>query len=609
MTLDELEQLREGWDFEAKKAAGRDGGGAVPSSFWETYSAMANTDGGVVVLGVVERPDGTLDVVGVPDIDKLETELWNNVAGGKKVSANVLMRDAVQRVAVGTNAALVITIPKAPRHQRPVFLDGSWERTYLRVHESDRIASREVARRMLADAQPERDAGVIEGFNIADLHPDTVRRYRNVLASQRPDHPFLGGDDRHLLRRLGALDERRGDAVSFAGLLMFGREDALRRRFPHWHLSYKEVPNSLPGDARWVDRVWPDGTWNANVYEFYSRVIHKLHEGLKVPFALEGSQHRIDDTPAHKAVREAVVNTLIHADYQGPTGIRVVRSPGGFEFINPGLLLVSAQQVWTGGVSQSRNPTLQRMFGLIQLGEREGSGGPAIRQAWAQQHWRAPVLREDTENAETHLELSMASLLPPEAVEEAMRILGDRFDALDELCRLIVVKVVEEGSVTHAGLTELSRAHGRDLTLALHKLKKQRVLRSEGVGKATTYLLHDGEPSSAGSEQSASSKARTNDFSKRYQGSSEQSSEQTSEQSSKRGWEPLDRQLEAVLLFCLEEWRTLPQIAAELNRSEHTVRTNYLEPLLGDGRLERRFPSSPRHPHQAYRTRPTERSA
>lgn len=46
MTLDDLDALREGWDFEAKLALGRGGEGAVPEAFWATYSAMANTSGG-----------------------------------------------------------------------------------------------------------------------------------------------------------------------------------------------------------------------------------------------------------------------------------------------------------------------------------------------------------------------------------------------------------------------------------------------------------------------------------------------------------------------------------------------------------------------------------
>jgi predicted HTH transcriptional regulator len=118
MTRDDPELLREGWNFEAKLASGRDGRGAVPESFWQTYSAMANTEGGRIVLGVKERDDGALDVRGIPDIEAVERDLWNTLGNPQKVSANVLTRDRVQHVDVEGHALLVIDMPKAPRAVR-----------------------------------------------------------------------------------------------------------------------------------------------------------------------------------------------------------------------------------------------------------------------------------------------------------------------------------------------------------------------------------------------------------------------------------------------------------------------------------------------------------
>ena len=61
-------------------------------------------------------------------------------------------------------------------------------------------------------------------------------------------------------------------------------------------------------------------------------------------------------------------------------------------------------------------------------------------------------------------------------------------------------------------------------------------------------------------------------------------------------------QLEAVLAFCRDDWRTLPEIVEQLGRQPSTVRTKYLRPLLERGSLLRKYPDNPQHPHQAYRT-------
>ena len=82
--MEELDD-RETVHFEAKLAKG-----GLPRSLWDTYSAFANTDGGTIALGVKERPDKTLDVVGVDDPDGLLKDFWNTINDRGKVSLNIL---------------------------------------------------------------------------------------------------------------------------------------------------------------------------------------------------------------------------------------------------------------------------------------------------------------------------------------------------------------------------------------------------------------------------------------------------------------------------------------------------------------------------------------
>lgn len=67
-----IEQYRENNCIEAKKALG-----GLPKSIWETYSAFANTHGGIILLGVEERADKSLHTVDLHDPDKLIKEFWD----------------------------------------------------------------------------------------------------------------------------------------------------------------------------------------------------------------------------------------------------------------------------------------------------------------------------------------------------------------------------------------------------------------------------------------------------------------------------------------------------------------------------------------------------
>jgi len=491
--IDEIASMREGWEFEAKRALGRDGRGKVPKDFWPSYSALANTSGGVILLGGAERADGLLDLVGFPNIEEVEQDLWSTLGNPQKVSVDLLSRHDVRRFEVAQGRwVLVIRVPKASRNDLPVYINGNMSTgTYIRRNSGDHRAGAALLRRLIADSLADNDATLVTTIGLDALHPETVEKYRDTLRAKRPDHPFLSSSQPTFLQQIGAAGTRGADEPirpTRAGLWMFGIERALLSQNPAWYLSFKRLPAYDTDERRWTDRVHPDGTWPPNLFEFYLRAQPKLVQDVPVPFALDRDLFRIDETRVHAALREALVNCLVHADHGGNTGIRVEAGPQGFSFRNPGLLLISEDRLWEGGYSVPRNPTLHKLFALIQLGEREGSGGRVMWQAWSRQRWGEPQIRQDSELWETRLTLSRESLLSERALAALKHRFGERYVTLPRLERELLAIVEVEREVDHARLIEATGGHSRDVTLAIQRLRKGDLLQSAGRGKSMTYL-------------------------------------------------------------------------------------------------------------------------
>lgn len=121
-----------------------------------------------------------------------------------------------------------------------------------------------------------------------------------------------------------------------------------------------------------------------------------MQQGLKVPFVLKGNQ-RVDDTPIHKLLREAITNTVVHADFYGRQGIVIQKSEEGYKFSNPGCVRISISEAINGGISDPRNGIMLKMFSLIEFGERAGSGICGISTIW-NKVYHTPIMLVETHN-------------------------------------------------------------------------------------------------------------------------------------------------------------------------------------------------------------------
>lgn len=484
--------LAEGYDLECKSSQGRDGRGELPDDFWKSYSAMANSDGGVILLGVQEKPRGTFNALGIADMERVRKALWDNLHNRKQVSANVLSESDVAPVEIDGKVVLRVQVPRVSRRYRPVHIGTNpLGGTYLRRHEGDYQVDDETVRRMMAErVEDTRDDRVLKGFDFSDLDMDTVAAYRNRFSAVKPGHVWTDLPLPEFLERIGAWGKNREEGFSglrLAGLLMFGRAEVIRDELPHYMVDYQERPEPK-AEPRWIDRVVPDGTWSGNVYDFFRRVYQRLTADLKVPFQLQEGQ-RVDDTPVHEALREALANTLIHADYSGRVSVLVVKRPDMFGFRNPGRMRIPPHLAIHGGNSDCRNRRLQTMFQLVGYGDHAGSGLPKIYKNWAGQHWRSPKLYELAEPEQTLMELTMSSLVPEQAIADLSAHLGQRFRALPETERLALITAQVEGVVSHDRLKQITTEHPADLTKRLRTLVQDGFLESDGTGRGTVYFL------------------------------------------------------------------------------------------------------------------------
>lgn len=466
--------------LECKKAARE-----VPKSVWETYSSFANTYGGFIFLGVEEIRDRQsapkYQILGVESSDKVIKDFWNTV-NSDKVSANILTDDDVLPVPTSEGDVVVFRIPRADYTMRPVYINGNpIKGTYKRNYEGDYHCSEQEVRMMIRDAFGDGNDGLIlEGYGMEDIDLPTLERYRILFKTDHQDHVWNSLDNKEFLLQIGgyAVNHRdRSEGLTMAGLLMFGKGLPVRDRFDNLRLDYIDK-TLLVGDQRYSDRLTYDGTWENNIFNFMQMVLPKLTRDLPRPFQMDGVVRK-DDTPQHKAVREAFTNAIIHADFMMNGTLKVEKYDDRLVLTNPGLLKIPAEQIYAGGESKARNQRMQTMLRMIGYGENIGSGFPLILGAWDEKKWKKPELIEQPELMQVKLVLNVSA-----AQDEPKNEPKNEPKEITERQRLIVNLLASDGLITKE---EVSQKTG--ISLATVK-REMDVMKKAGIISREDGTVH-----------------------------------------------------------------------------------------------------------------------
>ncbi len=339
-----IEKYRENNRIEAKRALG-----GLPKSIWETYSAFANTLGGIILLGVDEHKDKSLHPVDLPDPQALIDEFISLLNNKNRVSINILTKNNIKIQEIDGKKIIVISVPRAQKWEMPVYIEKDpFFSTYMRNGEGDYRLSKDDVKKLISDAKKKTADMLITDCSSVDLDKASVEKFNELNIGQ--SNSF---QDLKIIQ---------GDNLTKAGLLVLGNYASIKEAFPHYKttLNGKEL--------------------NKNLFDFFLTACKHFEQ-------LDFNSDVID------CFKEATVNAIINNDYL-VGGIEINTTPKHLEFVNSGGFKININEAKEGGIADPRNPLISKLFSLIFNTNRLGSGIPHMFKIWKQNNWSAPVYIE-----------------------------------------------------------------------------------------------------------------------------------------------------------------------------------------------------------------------
>lgn len=626
--LQRLNLLDENERIEAKRA--RDAG----KSLLETICAFANEPhlgGGWLLLGVIPDEQALFPgyvVEGVPQPDKLSAELASQCA----TTFNLPLRVDIRTETLAGEPVVVVFVPEAAPQDKPVYFKatGLPRGAFRRIGSTDQRCTEDDIELMYQSRQRESfDTGLVAGAERDDLDGDAMADYRQARAEANPDAEELRWTDDELLQSLNVV---RRDAAgawkpTVAGLLLFGKPVALRRCFPLTRVDYIRVPG-----REWVphpDRRFDTLELRAPLFTLLRRTQAAVLDDLPKGFGLEEGQLQRSDRPVIplRALREALVNALMHRSYRVQAPVQVIRYANRLEIRNPGFSLKSPDHLGEPG-SMPRNPHVAAVLHETRFAETKGSGIRAMREAMAQAGLVPPLFESDRGQDQFSTLFFFHHFLG----EEDIRWLA-QFKALhlnDEEARALVV-AREANAIDNATYRALNNVDTLTASNALRRLRDAGLFSQHGRGSATWYQPTDrllgAAPGGLSSQLDALSgkQAPLSSMSEGLSSKSASLSSKSDGLSSKPDpartalldelpgqlaarigalgqRHPPERVRDLVVELCRRRAWRVDELALLLQRNPESIRQNYLRPLLAQKRIAMTLPDTPHSPQQAYRS-------
>ncbi|MFH1127502.1 MAG: helix-turn-helix domain-containing protein [archaeon] len=430
---------------------------ALKDEIGEGVSSLSNTAGGLILVGVTD----SREIIGVQIGKKTIEDLANYI----KAHTDNHVFPKISVIEAEGKDIVVIVVKESD--EKPVFFKG---KAYIRVGKSrHRLSASEI--RNLAKKSGKLvywDELICENAALSDIDEEKVEWFLQRRRKVREAPKAL--DIEGILASVGGLAKGK---LTNAGILFFGKnpEDFfLQARIHCVRFEGTDVSRNTSDDKLYSGAIWEQ----VELAEEFVRKNIKLH-GFRTGYTFK----RID-VPEYppQAIREAIINALIHRDYEVPTEVKVFIFDDRIEITNPGTFPVGTTPDNPKHVP--RNPILCQLMRDVEFIEKYGSGIYLIREEC--KRLNAPEPAYEIDKHWTKIVLKSAGIVG------FIREIEKTGVKLNERQRQSIAYLFREGRITAKLYCELNNIVPDTANRDLNELLNMGLIKRVGRGRATYYV-------------------------------------------------------------------------------------------------------------------------
>ncbi|MDE5612252.1 MAG: putative DNA binding domain-containing protein [Odoribacter sp.] len=609
--LEELNSIDEHLKIEAKLCTDK-----IDKSVLETICAFANEpdlDGGVIIIGVEATHHFPTPYVakGVANPDKLQQDLASQCA----TVFNHPVRPIVEIETINDKKLLIVTVPELESRHKPLYFEkeglpkGAWRR----IGSTDQRCTEEDLAVFYSGVDAF-DKAIAENTELEDLDENAINRYRQLRKEANPNAEELGYSDHDMLRALNAIKKDKNGMwrLTNTGLLVFGKQMALRREMPAMRVDYIRVPGTewVPDPHNRFEAIDMRGSLLLLVNRAFNAIADDLPRGFSIsPGNLQA--HRPLSIP-EDALREAIVNSLIHQSLRVHRPIQIIRYSNRIEITNAGFSLKPEETLGEPG-SEIRNPAISAIFHETHLAEAKGTGIGTMRKLMKEADMMPPTFESDRGRNTFTVRILLHHFL---AEDDVKWLASLNIPGFTDGQKTALIFLREVGALDNLAYRQLTGLSSREASHELKQMESFGLIEMKGQGRKTHYIPTDqlkalyktnGATSDANGATSDANgvtldaNGATLDANGATLDLLSGMPEELISRITRMGMRMPAEQLDSLITdLCSIRAFSIEELAKILNRTENHIRNKILPKLLKAKRITFTIPEMVNHPKQKY---------